>query len=196
MDWYIVLPEQRSGDVLPSQGGSKVPWGAGEYTGVLYLKKRMLRGYLQLSTTAWKEVLVSWGLVSSSRHTAIGQGKMSLCCAKGSSYWILGKSSFLKRRLSTGRRCPGKWWGHHLWQCSQNQERWHCVMTWAWWCLINNWAFTTLVILGFFCSIRCIPIALEYCRMEGNLWWSCGPAPRSKPVQFEWTDDVIPLKYL
>ena len=61
-------------------------------------------------SSLWREV------ASPQRH----HQRMASSCISGGLDWILGKISLLKEwsRIETG--CPGQWWSHHPWRCSNN----------------------------------------------------------------------------
>jgi len=42
---------------------------------------------------------------------------MASGCVRGGLDWILEKISLVK---GIGVSCPGKWWSHHPWRCSED----------------------------------------------------------------------------
>jgi len=44
---------------------------------------------------------------------------MASGCIRRDLDWILGNISLLKEWLGIRTGCPGKWWSHHPWRCSE-----------------------------------------------------------------------------
>jgi len=115
-----------------------------------------------LSTTTWREVVVSWGSASSLRWLVIGLEGMASSCTREDSGWTLGNTTSLKVWSPTGIGCPERWWSHWAWWCSMSV--WMlCWGTWFsrnhWW-RVNGWtgwscgSFPTLAILWFSDSMK------------------------------------------